>query len=72
MKLAVLVHHPCHGLGVGAHVGSGNISVWTQDVLDVLGIAAGNVVEFALAVFGGVNLNPTFGAPEWEVQQGGL
>src|SRR5690606_22837895 len=39
--LAVGVHHPGHGLGVGAHVGCGDIAVDAEDHADVLGVAAG-------------------------------
>ena len=72
VSLAVFVHYPGHGLGVGAKVGSGDVAVGTQNVLNVLGITAGNGVEFPFAERQRVQLNASFGPAEGQIQQGGL
>ena len=72
MDLAVFVHDPGHGLGVGAQIGGGDVAIGAQDVLNVLGIAPGNRIKLPFAERQGIQLDATLGAPEWQVEQRGL
>ena len=47
--LAVLVHDPGHHLGVGAHVGGGDVDVGADEVVDLVDELAGEPLQLAAA-----------------------
>ncbi len=68
----VRVHHPDHGLGVGAHVGRGDVVVGADVVAEGVGEAAGDALELAGRVLAGLELDAALGAAEGDVVQGAL
>ena len=68
----IRIHHPGHHLSVGAQVRSGDIAINGQDMLDVLGVAAGHFVKLYLTHRARVALNAALGPAEGDVNQRGL
>jgi hypothetical protein len=66
------VHHPHHGLGVGAHVRRGDVVVGADVVTQRVGEAAGDALELGLAVLAGVELDAALGAAEGDLHHGAL
>ena len=69
---AVGVHHPGHGLGVGADVGGGDVPVGAEDVVDDADEAPGQALQLRRRQRRGVDLDAALGPAEREVDQGRL
>ena len=63
------VHHPDHGLGVGAHVGGGDVILGADVGAEVVGEAAGDPLELRLRVVLGVDPDAALGAAEGDIEQ---
>ena len=72
MQLSVGVHHPSHGLGVGAHVRSGYVSIGPDQVLDAQGVPSCEPVQLAIRKQARVHLDSALGPSVGKVNQGGF
>src|SRR5579864_1148274 len=66
------VHHPCHGLLVGAHVRRGNIFFRANEFDQLGGVAASDLFEFSLGEFARIADDAAFGATERNVDDSTL
>src|SRR5262249_10407366 len=66
------VHDPGHGLLVGAHVGSGDVALWSEPAGKFGRIAARETLEFAAGHFARVADDAALGAAEGNVDDGAL
>ena len=62
MVLAVLVHDPGHLVGAGAHVGSRDVGVGAEQVVDRVDEPAGDPLEFPGRVLAGIDRHAPLGA----------
>ena len=72
VKLGVFVHDPGHHLGVGAHVGGGDVLVGADEVVDLLDELAGQPLELAAGELAGVAVHPPLAAAEGRSTTRGL
>ena len=63
------VHHPGHGLLVGADVGRGDVVRGTDERHDLRGVAAGDPLEFGLRVVARIDDHSALGAAVGDVEQ---
>ena len=66
------VHHPGHGLLVGAHVGCGNVLFRADELHQLGGVAAGHALQFALRHLVRVADDAALGSAEGDVDHGAL
>ena len=66
------VHHPGHGLLVGADVGGGDVVRGADQRADLAGVAAGHPLELGGAVTTRVDADAALGAAVGHVEQGAL
>ena len=72
MDLPVCVHHPGHRLRVGAEVGSRDVPVDRDEMLNAGRVPSRQTVELAHAQRAGVALDAALGAAERDIDQRGL
>ena len=72
VELAVLVHHPGHRLGVGAHVGRRDVAVRPEQLLDLVDERAGDPLQFVRVADVGGAVHATLRAAEGDPGDGGL
>ena len=63
------VHDPGHDLGVGTHVGRGDVAFRADEEADLGGIAPGQPLQFAAAQLAGVDDHAALGAAVGQVHQ---
>ena len=66
----VSVHHPGHGLFVGAHVGSHDVNLRADEGNHFLGVTAGEAFELGLAEVSGIAGDTAFGAAVGQTGEG--
>jgi len=72
MPARVFVEQPSHHLGVGVHVGCGDVTVGTEHDGDPLGETSREPLQLEPAQLPGVDRHAAFGAAEGNVEQGRL
>ena len=68
----VLVHHPCHDLGIGADIRGGDVLVGAEKGEDLRYVASGNALEFTRTQQFGVDCDSTLGPTEGKVHERSL
>ena len=70
--LRVGVHKPRHRLGVGAHVGRGDVNLRADHGEQLVHVAAGDALDLSLRVFGRIEGDATLRAAVGQVEERGL
>ncbi len=63
---------PCHDLGVGADIWSGDIDIGSDLVHDGRAVASGESLDFSLGESTGIDIDAAFAASEWDAYDGAL
>ena len=72
VEFLVLVHDPGHGLGIGPHIGCGDILIGSEQVMDFVDEATGESFQFFDGQFTDIDADTAFRATVGDIDDGGF